>query len=75
MPSEAKPMRIIVPKRTSFIKFVTFRTGEERPAGFCVDLFDEVVKRLNYSTPLVFFEFDGQYGDMIQGVFNKVTTL
>jgi ionotropic glutamate receptor len=75
MPSEAKPMRIIVPKRTSFNKFVTFRTGEERPVGFCVDLFDEVVKRLNYSIPPVFFEFDGQYGDMIQGVFNKVTTL
>ena len=43
MPSEAKPMRIIVPKRTSFNKFVTFQTGEEWPVGFCVDLFDEVV--------------------------------
>eukprot|EP00258_Populus_trichocarpa_P021149 XP_024437168.1 glutamate receptor 2.6 [Populus trichocarpa] len=75
MPSEAKPLRIIVPKRTSFDKFVTFRPGEERPVGFCGDLFDKVLRRLNYSIPHVFVEFDGQYGDMIEGVFNKVTTL
>ncbi|KAL3576156.1 hypothetical protein D5086_021439 [Populus alba] len=71
MPTEENPLRIIVPRRTSFDKFVTFRIGEKRPVGFCVDLFDEVVKRLNYSIPPVFFEFDGQYGDMIQGVYNK----
>ncbi|KAL3576157.1 hypothetical protein D5086_021440 [Populus alba] len=71
MPTEENPLRIIVPRRTSFDKFVTFRIGEQRPVGFCVDLFDEVVKRLNYSIPPVFFEFDGQYGDMIQGVYNK----
>jgi ionotropic glutamate receptor len=75
MPTNAKPLRIVVPKRTSFDKFVTFRTGEALPEGFCIDVFNEVVERLNYSLPHEFFEHDGLYDDMIAGVYNKVTTL
>ncbi|KAG5235035.1 glutamate receptor [Salix suchowensis] len=71
MPSAEKPLKIVVPKKTSYDKFVTFRTGEERPVGFCIDLFDEVVSRLNYSIPPVFVRFDGLYPDLVQGVYNK----
>ncbi|KAJ6333440.1 hypothetical protein OIU77_009334 [Salix suchowensis] len=71
MPSAEKPLKIVVPKKTSYDKFVTFRTGEERPVGFCIDLFDEVVSRLNYSIPPVFVSFDGLYPDLVQGVYNK----
>ncbi|KAJ6769927.1 IONOTROPIC GLUTAMATE RECEPTOR [Salix purpurea] len=71
MPSAEKPLKIVVPKRTSYDKFVTFRTGEERPVGFCIDLFDEVVMRLNYSLPPVFVTFDGLYPDLVKGVYNK----
>ncbi|KAF9672419.1 hypothetical protein SADUNF_Sadunf11G0039700 [Salix dunnii] len=71
MPSAEKPLKIIVPKKTSYDKFVTFRTGEERPVGFCIDLFDKVVMRLNYSLPLEFVGFDGLYNDLIEGVYNK----
>ncbi|KAJ6377258.1 hypothetical protein OIU76_026264 [Salix suchowensis] len=74
MPSAEKPLKIVVPKKTSYDKFVTFRTGEERPVGFCIDLFDEVVSRLNYSIPPVFVSFDGLYPDLVQGVYNKVRT-
>uniref|UniRef100_A0A6N2KGK4 Glutamate receptor n=1 Tax=Salix viminalis TaxID=40686 RepID=A0A6N2KGK4_SALVM len=72
MPSAEKPLKIVVPKKTSYDKFVTFRTGEERPVGFCIDLFDEVVSRLNYSIPPpVFVSFDGLYPDLVKGVYNK----
>ncbi|KAJ6364280.1 hypothetical protein OIU76_029262 [Salix suchowensis] len=75
LPTNARPLRIVVPKRTSFDKFVTFKTGEALPEGFCIDIFNEVVERLNYSLPHEFFEHDGLYDEMIEGVYNKVTTL
>ncbi|KAJ6416678.1 hypothetical protein OIU84_002529 [Salix udensis] len=71
MPSAKKPLKIVVPQRTSYDKFVTFRTDEERPVGFCIDLFDKVVMRLNYSLPPVFVGFDGVYDDLVEGVYNK----
>uniref|UniRef100_A0A6N2KFA3 Glutamate receptor n=1 Tax=Salix viminalis TaxID=40686 RepID=A0A6N2KFA3_SALVM len=72
MPSAKKPLKIVVPQRTSYDKFVTFRTDEERPVGFCIDLFDKVVMRLNYSLPPVFVGFDGVYDDLVEGVYNKL---
>ncbi|KAB5534086.1 hypothetical protein DKX38_017172 [Salix brachista] len=71
MPSAKKPLKIVVPKKTSYDKFVTFRTGEERPVGFCIDLFDEVVSRLNYSIPPVFVSFDGLYPDLVKELEEK----
>ncbi|KAG5247028.1 glutamate receptor [Salix suchowensis] len=71
LPTNARPLRIVVPKRTSFDKFVTFKTGEALPEGFCIDIFNEVVERLNYSLPHDFFEHDGLYDEMIEGVYNK----
>ncbi|KAB5560668.1 hypothetical protein DKX38_005625 [Salix brachista] len=71
LPTNARPLRIVVPKRTSFDKFVTFKTGEALPEGFCIDIFNEVVERLNYSLPHEFFEHDGLYDEMIEGVYNK----
>ncbi|KAJ6707135.1 GLUTAMATE RECEPTOR [Salix viminalis] len=71
LPTNARPLRIVVPKRTSFDKFVTFQTGDALPEGFCIDIFHEVVERLNYSLPHEFFEHDGLYDEMIVGVYNK----
>ncbi|CAK7350469.1 unnamed protein product [Dovyalis caffra] len=71
MPTNAKPLRIIVPKRTSFDKFVTFRAGKTIPEGFCIDLFNKVVEELNYPLPHEFFVHEGSYDEMVEGVRNK----
>ncbi|KAJ6333441.1 hypothetical protein OIU77_009335 [Salix suchowensis] len=72
MPSAEKPLKIVVPKKTLDNMFVAFPTGEERPVGFCIDLFNEIVSRLNYSIPPpVFVGFDGLYDDLVESVHNK----
>ncbi|KAJ8761543.1 hypothetical protein K2173_001678 [Erythroxylum novogranatense] len=71
MPNEKEPMKIIVPSRTSFEKFVSFPSGGKRPVGFCIELFYEVLKILNYSLPHQFEPHDGPYDEMIQYVYEK----
>uniref|UniRef100_A0A6N2KEM9 Glutamate receptor n=1 Tax=Salix viminalis TaxID=40686 RepID=A0A6N2KEM9_SALVM len=71
MPSAEKPLKIVVPMKTLDNKFVAFRPGEEKPVGFCIDLFYEIVSRLNYSIGLyddlpVFVGFDA-----VKSVYNK----
>ncbi|KAJ6416676.1 hypothetical protein OIU84_002527 [Salix udensis] len=45
MPSAEKPLKIVVPKKTLDNMFVAFPTGEEKPVGFCIDLFNEKLCR------------------------------
>ncbi|XP_022715797.1 glutamate receptor 2.7-like [Durio zibethinus] len=70
MPTAEKPMKIGVPVRTSFEEFVEFLSGT-RPTGFCIDLFDEVLKSLDYDLPYEFVPHSGSYDDLIFYVSNK----
>lgn len=74
MPTAEKPMKIGVPVRTSFEEFVEFSSGE-RPTGFCIDLFDKVLKNLDYDLPYEFFQHNGSYDDLIYDVSNKVINM
>ncbi|XVF87383.1 hypothetical protein PTKIN_Ptkin18bG0115700 [Pterospermum kingtungense] len=70
MPTAERRMKIGVPVRTSFERFVEFHSGE-RPTGFCIDLFDKVLKTLDYDLPFEFLPHNGSYDDLIRSVFNK----
>ncbi|XP_057497471.1 glutamate receptor 2.7-like [Actinidia eriantha] len=41
MPSESRRMKIGVPGRTAFGKFVKVKSEHEPPSGFCIDVFSE----------------------------------
>lgn len=81
MPSNQEPMRIGVPTRTFFEKFVVIKddplNGNSndknlRYDGFSIQLFRLVVDHLNYHLPYEFVPHDGVYDDLINGVYNKV---
>ncbi|KAL3522406.1 hypothetical protein ACH5RR_015240 [Cinchona calisaya] len=79
MPTEAKPMKIGIPGRTSFDKFVKVdwtssnNTNKNKPEGFCIDLFEEVLKLLeqDYTLPYDFVPYNGSYEDLVDHVINK----
>ncbi|CAL1388436.1 unnamed protein product [Linum trigynum] len=71
MPTDSKPLRIVIPKRTSFEKFASWPDGKKRPEGYCISLFDKVLRQLNYALPHEYFCYDGPYDDLIQGVYNQ----
>ncbi|KAL5727818.1 hypothetical protein ACHQM5_000965 [Ranunculus cassubicifolius] len=70
MPTDENPMIIGVPQFTSFDKFVNTRPGEE-PTGFCIDLFYECVKFLNYDLPHKFVSHYGPYIELLDKVYYK----
>ncbi|GAV78780.1 Lig_chan domain-containing protein/SBP_bac_3 domain-containing protein/ANF_receptor domain-containing protein [Cephalotus follicularis] len=73
MPTNAKPMKIGVPNRTSFDKFVKFESIDNKPVGFCIDLFNMVLEKLDYALPHEFVEheYDSSYDDLIYKVYDK----
>lgn len=76
MPSTKKPLRIGVPGRTVFKKFVEVNESKKDSNdgydGFCIQIFKEVVKRLDYDLPYEFEAFNGTYPDLVDSVYNKV---
>ncbi|XP_068321797.1 glutamate receptor 2.7-like [Pyrus communis] len=77
MPTVEKPMRIGVPGKTSFSKFVKVDrsrqdSDKKKYVGFCIAIFDMVINRLNYSLPYQFEVFDGLYDDLVEQVHKKV---
>ncbi|CAL9015589.1 unnamed protein product [Prunus brigantina] len=77
MPTVAKPMKIGVPGKTSFSKFVKVdpsrdNSDKKKYVGFCIAIFDMVIERLNYSLPYEFEAFDGLYDDLVDQVHDKV---
>ncbi|XP_021832533.1 glutamate receptor 2.7-like [Prunus avium] len=77
MPTAEKPMKIGVPGKTSFSKFVKVdpsrdNSDKKKYVGFCIEIFDKVIKRLNYSLPYEFEAFYGPYDDLVERVHNKV---
>ncbi|KAK6124363.1 hypothetical protein DH2020_041856 [Rehmannia glutinosa] len=77
MPTEANPIRIGVPGRTSFEKFVKVTWNSSinswSYSGFCIDIFLEVLKILEqrYPLPYEFIPFYGSYDEIVDCVANK----
>ncbi|CAM8925474.1 unnamed protein product [Rhodiola kirilowii] len=76
MPTKQKPLQIGVPGRATFVKFVEVTSqGTSKPIydGFCVALFQEVVRILeqNYSINYSFTAYNGTYDDLVHHVTNK----
>ncbi|KAK3207031.1 hypothetical protein Dsin_021077 [Dipteronia sinensis] len=73
MPTNAKKLKIAVPGRTSFEKFVKVHQHGKKLTfdGFCIRLFEEVRKVLEYALPFEFIPVNGTYDELINGVYNK----
>ncbi|XP_057952941.1 glutamate receptor 2.7-like isoform X2 [Malania oleifera] len=78
MPTNAQRLKIGVPGRTSFEKFVKVdptKTDSDptKYSGFCIAIFWEVVKRLekNYNLPYEFTAVNDSYDALVQSVYNK----
>ena len=79
MPTKQNPLKIGVPGRTSFQKFVKVNNSgildNSKFGGWCIDVFEEVRTKLNYSLPYKFIPLNGTYEDLVDCLYNKVTTL
>ncbi|XP_028766552.1 glutamate receptor 2.7 [Neltuma alba] len=75
MPVKRNPMKIAVPGRTSFSKFVKVDYGESpdqnQYKGFCIEVFDKVLELLEYDLPYEFHPLNLTYTDLVQLVYNK----
>ncbi|XP_065874583.1 glutamate receptor 3.7-like isoform X2 [Euphorbia lathyris] len=73
-----RPLRIGVPKRTSFVDFVTeLRSSSHEIVGYCIDVFLEARKLVPYEVPFKFEPFgDGRsnpnYNELIRMVEEDV---
>ncbi|XP_054777990.1 glutamate receptor 2.7-like [Prosopis cineraria] len=70
MPTKRKPLKIAVPGRASFSKFVKVDYGKN-PKGFCIDIFTKALGLLDYDLPYEFHPRNVTYPDLIQLVYNK----
>ncbi|XP_075667605.1 glutamate receptor 2.9-like [Castanea sativa] len=71
MPTAAKPLKIGVPGRTTFDKFVKVDTNENHYDGFCIRMFHKAKDLLGYELPYQFEAYNGTYNDLVYHVFNK----
>ncbi|GAU14587.1 hypothetical protein TSUD_96510 [Trifolium subterraneum] len=74
LPTKQKPLRIAVPGRTAFSKFVKVdydAHGSPKYRGFCIDIFDKVLEVLGYDLPYEYHAINGTYPDLVQLVYNK----
>ncbi|KAG2683886.1 hypothetical protein I3760_10G054700 [Carya illinoinensis] len=75
MPTDAKPLKIAVPGKATFDKFVKVEYGEKsnqnKYDGFCIQIFHKVRDLLGYNLPYEFEAHNGSYNDLIYGVYNK----
>ncbi|XP_010522333.1 PREDICTED: glutamate receptor 3.7 [Tarenaya hassleriana] len=72
-----KPLRIVVPRRASFVNFVTEQNRSHQIQGYCIDLFIEALKFIPYNVPYTFEAFgDGHsnpnYNQIVQMVADDV---
>jgi ionotropic glutamate receptor len=78
MPTPAKKLKIGVPGRATFEKFVKVEYGEKpnqnKYDGFCIRIFWKVLHLLEYDLPYEFEPYNGTYTDLVLHVYNKVTT-
>ncbi|KAJ1387551.1 Solute-binding protein family 3/N-terminal domain of MltF [Sesbania bispinosa] len=75
MPTKQNPMKIAVPGRTAFSKFVKVDYDEHEKrykySGFCIEIFEEVLGLLEYDLPYEYYPINGTYPDLVQLVYNK----
>ncbi|KAH7544922.1 hypothetical protein FEM48_Zijuj01G0037300 [Ziziphus jujuba var. spinosa] len=75
MPTSQNPLRIGVPGRTIFKKFVEVdeskRDTNDGYDGYCIQIFKKVLQRLDYDIPYKFIAFNGSYPDLVDHVYNK----
>ncbi|KAK4551245.1 hypothetical protein RGQ29_032439 [Quercus rubra] len=69
------PLKIGVPGRTSFQKFVKVdysgNLDNSKFGGWCIDVFKEVLTKLPYSLLYEFIPLNGTYEDLVDCVYNK----
>ncbi|XP_059442099.1 glutamate receptor 2.8-like [Corylus avellana] len=74
-PSNANPLRIGVPTRSSFKQYVNVEldplTNITNYTGFAIDLFQETVASLPFYLPYNLSPFDGNYDEMVEQVYLK----
>ncbi|GMY37616.1 glutamate receptor 2.9-like [Fagus crenata] len=71
MPTQAKPLKIGVPGRTTFERFVKVNTNQNFYDGFCIQIFLKVLDLLGYDLPYKFEAYNGTYNDLVHHVYNK----
>ncbi|KAH9316702.1 hypothetical protein KI387_025329, partial [Taxus chinensis] len=82
IPSNGKRLRIVVPRKAAWEEFVnvTFYPdkNETTVTGFCIDIFNAVVRLLDYELPYDFFLYpddanstDWSYDDLVRQVYLK----
>lgn len=74
----ARPLRIGVPRRASFVGFVTEEHDSHKVQGYCIDIFLEALKLVPYDVPYKFELFgDGlsnpSYDGLVEMVANDVS--
>ncbi|XP_018508572.2 glutamate receptor 2.5 [Brassica rapa] len=80
IPTNGKKLRIAVPKKDGFTNFVEVTKDANTNAltitGFCIDVFDAVMRQLPYAVPYEYVPFetpdgraDGNYDNMVYKVF------
>lgn len=75
--NDEKPLRIGVPKRTSFIEFATESQESHQIKGYCIDVFLEALKFVPYDVPYSFKAIgDGRlnpsYDELVKMVADNV---
>jgi ionotropic glutamate receptor len=69
-------LKIVVPSRTSFQKFVKVNDGNKddiKYGGWCIEVFKTVLSNLSYTLPYEFMPpFHGTYDELVYSVSNKV---
>ncbi|KAK7362750.1 hypothetical protein VNO77_04871 [Canavalia gladiata] len=75
LPTKQNPLKIGVPGRTSFSKFVKVDYDEHgtpyKFSGFCIEIFEKILGLLEYDLPFQFYPVNGTYPDLVQLVYNK----
>nr|XP_004301692.2 PREDICTED: glutamate receptor 2.7-like [Fragaria vesca subsp. vesca] len=73
MPTVRKPLRIVVPGRTSFSAFVKVDSRKNTLPydGFCIQIFYKVLGLLDYPLLYEFHAVNGSYDDLVELVHNK----
>lgn len=72
-----RPLRLGIPKRTSFVDFVTELNTSHKVQGYCIDVFNAALKLVPYNVPHTFIPFgDGRsnphYDELVQKVADDV---
>uniref|UniRef100_A0A7N2R4Y0 Receptor ligand binding region domain-containing protein n=1 Tax=Quercus lobata TaxID=97700 RepID=A0A7N2R4Y0_QUELO len=79
MPTKQNPLKIVVPCRTSFedlvkVDYIGNYLDNSKYDGWCIDVFKEVLNILPYTLPYEFKALNVSYEELVQRVYNKVTT-